>query len=117
MRCVGEDPATAGTGAALACVAGLARPDSVDVPESDASVSRLNPRSRAVWKRCSRSFSRHRRSNRYSGGGAVGNTSVRSGGSSLRIAVSVSTAEFLLKARVPVSISKKIVPREKMSLR
>src|SRR5437868_4857439 len=71
-------------------------------------VSRLKARSRADWKRSSRSFSRHRRVSRSSAGGMFGSESARSGGSSFRIALSVSIDELRLKARVPVSISYRI---------
>jgi hypothetical protein len=46
-----------------------------------------------------------RRTNRSRDGGTFGSFSVRSGGSSLRIALSVSIDELRLKARVPLSIS------------
>ena len=72
---------------------------------SDSSVSRLNARSRADWKRCSRSFSRQRRTRRSSGGGTAGLNCETSGGSSFRIALSVSIPELRLNARWPLRIS------------
>jgi hypothetical protein len=69
------------------------------------SVSRLNARSRADWKRCSRSFSRQRRTSRSTAGGTPGLNCVTSGGSSFRIALSVSMPELRLKARWPLRIS------------
>src|SRR5881396_3595359 len=52
--------------------AGLATPDIVDGVENVESDSRLKARSRADWNRTSRSFSRHRRTRRSSGGGTFG---------------------------------------------
>src|SRR5207248_7660273 len=74
------------------------------VPDDDTLdiVSRLKARSRADWKRRSRDFSRQRRTSRSRAGGMFGSVSVRSGGSSLRIALSVSIDESRLNARVPL---------------
>src|SRR5205807_8779486 len=81
--------------------------DPLSVPgvETDDNVSRLKARSRADWNRRSRSFSRQRRTRRSSGAGMFGNVSVSSGGSSLRMARSVSIDVSRLKARAPDSIS------------
>ena len=77
------------------------------VPGDDTAdiISMLKARSRADWKRRSRSFSRHRRTSRSSAAGTLGIFSVSSGGSSLRMALRVSIDESRLKARVPLSIS------------
>ena len=92
-------------------------PPSVPGEETVDIVSRLKARSRADWKRRSRDFSRQRRTSRSRAGGVFGSFSVRSGGSSLRIAPSVSIDESRLNARAPLSISYRIAPKEKMSER
>ena len=92
-------------------------PPSVPGDDTVDSISRLKARSRADWNRSSRSFSRHRRTSRSSAGGMFGSFSPRSGGSSFRIAPRVSIDELRLKARVPLSISYRIAPKEKMSVR
>src|SRR6185369_17518830 len=84
---VGETPLTFCCGTPPASVAGI---------DIDDIVSRLKARSRADWKRRSRSFSRQRRTRRSSDGGMFGSRSARSGGSSLRIALSVSIDELRL---------------------
>ncbi len=67
--------------------------------------SRAMPRSWAVRKRSSGRFSRQRRTMRSSAGETVREDSKRLGGSSLRIALRVSTGLSPRKARLPVSIS------------
>src|SRR5687768_4959637 len=92
-------------GVVFADATGRAELESVAELDIVDSVSRLKARSRADWNRCSRSFSRQRRTRRSTGGGSEGSSSRRSGGSSFRIALSVSIDELRLNARVPVSIS------------
>ena len=80
------------------------------------TASSAKARSRAARKRSSGSFSRQRATTRTSEGGTPSGGGLASG-SSRRIALIVSTREEPAKARRPHSISKRITPREKMSLR
>src|SRR5215467_8618351 len=79
--------------------------------------SRTNQRSEVDWKRRSALFSKHRRTIRSSDGLMFGFDSVRSSGSSLRIADIVSAMLSRRKARRPQIISWRIAPNEKMSER
>lgn len=63
--------------------------------------SSANPRSRAHWKRSSGFFSRHRRAIRSREMAPSSRDSGISGGSSFKIAVSVSIADAPRKARSP----------------
>ena len=76
--------------------------DSADSPES---ASRSKAMSRADWNRSPGVFSRQWPTIRSRAGGRLRFVSDRSGGSSLRIAFMVSTAEAPRKARRPDSIS------------
>ena len=69
------------------------------------SASRLKATSRADWKRSAGFFSRQWRTMRSSAGETLRLVSPRSGGSSLRMALMVSTEESPWKARLPDSIS------------
>ena len=67
--------------------------------------SRWKARSRADWKRASGDFSRQRTTTRSSAGGMVGLPWESQGGSSRRMACSVSTALSRRKGAAPVIIS------------
>ncbi len=93
-------PRAAGRPSAAAIVSALRlRVDAVEIASS------AMPRSCAVRKRSSGRFSRHRRTMRSSAGETFCVDSKRLGGSSFRIALSVSTGLSPRKARLPVSIS------------
>ncbi len=81
------------------------------------SARRAKARSRADWNRCSRSFSRQRRTTVSTFGGIGTVAALSSAGWSRRIAASVSAAVSPLNARRPASISYSMHPRAKMSLR
>src|SRR5437867_9691831 len=85
--------------AGVAAVA-TAAPEAPDVKVSSAKL-----RSLADWNRCSGFFSRHRRTILPSTEGILGFVSLRSGGSTVRIAFMSSTAESPENGRAPQSIS------------
>jgi len=79
--------------------------------------SRAKATSRADSKRSSGSFSRQRLTRRSRAGGRSSRISAIGAGSRLRMANMVSRGVSHRKARLPVSISYRRQPREKMSLR
>src|SRR6266545_5789535 len=83
-------------------------------PESVDKASRAKPRSRADWKRRSGFFSRQRRTIFSSAGETFAFISPSSGGSSFKIALITSATEAPLKARRPLIISYRIIPKLKM---
>ena len=87
-----------------------------DIAESDMA-SNANAKSDAEWKRCSGFFSRQRCTIRSRAGGVPGVIREISGGSSFKMAVIVSGDVGFLNARLPVSISYRIAPKAKMSVR
>src|ERR1700683_370047 len=80
-------------------------PDRTEVLLLPETASSAKPRSRADWKRSSGFFSRQRRTSLSIEEEALGSEAEISGGSSLRMADMVSTAESPWKARWPVIIS------------
>ena len=88
----------------------------LSVVGADASES-AKATSFADWKRFSRSFSRQCRTMWSSAGETLRPDCVSSGGSSFRIAAIVSLAVSRLNAFLPESISYRIAPKEKMSVR
>ena len=86
----------------------------LEVPEIASSA---NPTSRAEWNLRAGSFSRQRRMIRSSPGDSCSLSVCNSGGSSFKMAFMVSMDDSPLKARCPLSISYKIPPKAKMSVR
>lgn len=98
--------ASAGTGRREAATGASSCPvEAESTPDTPDSVCSWKARSRADWKRSSGFFSRQCRTIRSIAGLMWRALSVRSGGSSFRIALMVSTAESPLNARRPESIS------------
>src|ERR1700674_1888199 len=81
-----------------------------ELPEPE-TTSSAKARSEADWKRCSGFFSKQRCTTRCNPGGMFGVICERAGGSSFKIAVSVSTEVGFRNARFPDSISQRIAPK------
>ena len=79
--------------------------------------STAKDKSSADWKRCAGFFSRQRCTTLCKGRGVAGASCAIGAGSSFRMAVMVSAAVGLRKARVPVSISYRTAPRANRSAR